>query len=106
MLAIASKNSTLAKELIHNGSAINAKDSNGDTALTRAVINQDQECAKLLLDHGADLFVENHNGKSPWIIALESNDDNFIHFLRTYQPPNKNPILSTSLYNHTTKSHT
>ena len=48
----------VVKHLLLTGIDINAKDSEGASALNRAVGNKDHEVVKLLLDNGADIEVD------------------------------------------------
>ena len=94
MQAVQDNDLRYGKELVQQNTDINATDKNGNTALTRAVIKKNKDFIKLLLDHGANLFAANNNGISPWIMALEGNDEEFKQFLRTYKPcPKKDALL-------------
>lgn len=47
---------------------VNAKNEFGETALFNAVINEDVEMTKLLIDNGADVNVKNKSGNTPLML--------------------------------------
>ncbi len=51
--------------LVNSGADINAKANDGSTPLHDAVSYMTDECVHYLIDHGADLLVENKDGKTP-----------------------------------------
>lgn len=55
------------KWLLENGGNVALKDADGDTPLHYC---EDAECADLLLQHGASLFVENDNGYPPYYFSV------------------------------------
>lgn len=90
MFALDANNIELAKELLSTkGPEENKSNPDINAVLFKAIAQKNKPFIKLLLDHGANLFEPNEKGESPWIKALESNDEDFIKFLRTYKPINK-----------------
>lgn len=66
-------NNQAIKILLEKGADIQAKDKNGNTALTWAVLEHDfPKTIKLLLQHGAKVDEKNHDGITPlmWAAAL------------------------------------
>lgn len=59
--AIAKQDISIVKELIKDGVDINAKNSDGETALLYALIYIDDDIIELLIGAGADLNVKNDN---------------------------------------------
>jgi ankyrin repeat protein len=57
------------KALLDKGVNVNAKDSEGRTALTEASYFGHTEIAKLLVDHGADILAKKNDGSTPLTIA-------------------------------------
>ena|GEM_PF-4639542 len=55
-------NTEVAKVLVENGTNINARDNNGNTALIQMVSHHRMQHALLLLNMGADVDVTNNNG--------------------------------------------
>ena len=63
----------LAQELMTTGSNLNARDEKtGQTALIAAVVRQNDELVKKLLELGADKEMRANNGKSPLDYAKEN----------------------------------
>jgi len=62
------------KALLHRGVDVNARDSEGHTALMFAVINLHQVIAKLLLEQGADVNASANNGTTALILAAACGD--------------------------------
>ncbi len=60
----------LIKLLLVKGIPLNQKNINGDTPFILAVRNNNTEISTLLLEAGADLFIENKNKQNPMSIAL------------------------------------
>lgn len=56
-------------DLIRSDAAINGKDSEGRTALMLAVYNNDAATAKVLLDAGADVDLQDHMKNNPFLYA-------------------------------------
>ena len=54
----------IGKFLLQNGADINCVDSNGDTLLLKASINQLVYAVKLLIEHGADVNAKNKKGQT------------------------------------------
>ena len=57
-------NYALAEELLHKGESTEERDSEGATALIRAVIEGSVEIVSLLLDWGADIHAKDNSGKT------------------------------------------
>jgi ankyrin repeat protein len=68
----------LAKK--HTG--INAKGSNGRTALIKAVLRNDVNAVKSLLSKGADPLLEDNSNKTAMIYAAESDNKEIIELLK------------------------
>jgi uncharacterized protein len=68
----------LAKWLLDNGADANIRDEDGDTPLHQC---EDAECAKLLIEAGADLFAENGEGKVPYVVAKEDHRKDVADYL-------------------------
>jgi len=64
--------SDVISPLLENGANVNTKDSNGETALTKAVLDNDPESVKLLLSYKADVRVINKDGKN--LVSLANSD--------------------------------
>jgi ankyrin repeat protein len=63
------------KVLIKNGLAIDSRGGyNGYTALHDAIVRGHSETAKVLLDAGANCFVEGHDRKTPYSIAIQKEN--------------------------------
>jgi hypothetical protein len=60
--------------LIDGGRSINARDTTGDTPLHHACRLDRREIARLLIDRGADLLVQNNQGMFPIDYALANGD--------------------------------
>lgn len=93
-------NLVFAKKILEQGADPKLIKEFGSTALTQAIIKKDQGLTLFLLDHGVDLFAPNSNGNIPWLIALEVNDEEFLQFLRKYQPKKKDMILGAAVHNY------
>jgi ankyrin repeat protein len=63
----------MAVSLLQNGSYVNARDVDGDTALMFASFNGHFLLVKLLLGHGADVFLRARNGWTARQAALSKN---------------------------------
>ncbi|KAF9227355.1 hypothetical protein BS17DRAFT_747806 [Gyrodon lividus] len=68
-LAVFLKFASLTEFLITHDIDLDARDRNGYTALHCAVLAQSRECAKLLVDAGADLEIVNALGRTPQDIS-------------------------------------
>jgi hypothetical protein len=64
VMAARSGNYALAEELLHKGESTEERDSEGATALIRAVIEGSVEIVSLLLDWGADIHAKDNSGKT------------------------------------------
>jgi uncharacterized protein len=67
--AVAAGDLPQVSRLIEGGADINAKDSDGQTALLVAVQNNQIEIAKALTAAGADINVQASNKDTPWLLA-------------------------------------
>ena len=66
----------MAKLLVENGADVNARDSNGETALMRAASKGNIEFIELLISKGADVNAkENTNGHSVLMYAVSTEGD-------------------------------
>lgn len=72
--AITFRNLTISLLLLDNGAKINEKDSDGNTALWKAVGNNDTAAVRLLLDRGADIDIRNKHLATPLANATTSGD--------------------------------
>lgn len=64
----------LARILLNNDADVNAKNSDGNTALYLAILNKNSAMIKLLLDNGADMYIKNKRGDTParYILSQKS----------------------------------
>lgn len=51
---------------------INQKNVNGDTALIKAILQENEELVHMLINRGADINIQNNTGNSPLIIAVDN----------------------------------
>ncbi len=58
--------------LNHENLNINQKNINGDTALIKAVLQENEELVHMLINRGADINIQNNTGNSPLIIAVDN----------------------------------
>lgn len=70
-----------ASFLLKHGANVNARDADGETALTYAAAVGYLEMVKLLVKHGADISLRNSNGKSAVDRARENNFMDIPEFL-------------------------
>ena len=63
------------KKLAAKGVDVNARDEGGSTPLMRAAVNGNTDVAKLLLDHGADVNVQDRHGWSALHFAAQKYDE-------------------------------
>ena len=63
----------MAVALLQEGSRVNERDADGDTALMFAAFNGHFLLVKLLLGHGADVFLRARNGWTARQAALSKN---------------------------------
>jgi uncharacterized protein len=73
----------IAEYLLENGAEINAGEG-GNTALHGAVLFQQAEMVKWLLDHGAKIDALDYNGKTPLTLAVEKESEPIASLLREY----------------------
>ena len=59
----------IARLLLQNSAHVNAANKYGETALLKAVYNNDAPMVKLLLEYGADMHKTNQGGDSPIGVA-------------------------------------
>lgn len=69
------------EQALQSGADINAKDSNGSTALYLAAFNGYIAIVKLLADSGANVHEPNNNGRSPLCIAVMSGHIEIVKLL-------------------------
>jgi ankyrin repeat protein len=69
--------------LLHRGADVNAASPMGITPLHSAVMFNQPNMARSLLDHGADPDRE-YDGKTPLAMAVETKQDELIDILRSY----------------------
>lgn len=60
--------------LIRHGANVNARMSNGDTALILAVKNRNAEVVRVLIEHGADINAADYQKKKPIDWAIKNDD--------------------------------
>ncbi|RWS25580.1 arf-GAP with SH3 domain: ANK repeat and PH domain-containing protein 2-like protein [Leptotrombidium deliense] len=83
-LAIAHEENTtlhIVDFLVQNSSNVDKQTKEGNTALHLCVLYNKSECMKLLLRCGANVQIENLNGKTPLDIAKEKGYDNLVELL-------------------------
>jgi len=66
----------------HSSRTENCTDSDGNTPLHLAVHNDNPQCVKLLLNHGASITTKNKEGKTPLDIAEEKKYDECLELLQ------------------------
>ena len=82
MIAARHGNLGIVRTLIDAGADINAKSKYGDTALTAATYFCHPPITEFLLDHGADVNVQNYAyGSTPLMLANECNDISIVEAL-------------------------
>ena len=54
---------------------MNVKDKNGNTALHHAFLLDFRDQVDILIDNGADEYIENKDGLRPWELTENKNDD-------------------------------
>ncbi|MBE7491695.1 MAG: ankyrin repeat domain-containing protein [Planctomycetes bacterium] len=64
--------------LLKRGECPNAQDHYGRTALHLAILRDEVEIVRVLLQHGASVHIEDRKGRSPWDIALSCSPDDMI----------------------------
>ena len=72
----------IAQRLLDAGADINAG-AGGNTPLHGAVQFRQESMVAWLLTHGADVNARDYNGKTPLILAVESNQDSIADLLRS-----------------------
>lgn len=78
--AIRSRSIELAKFLLYrNEIEINAKDIQGNTAISATIYNY--EIVKLFIKNGADIFLKNNNKQSLLHLAVKDNNTEFVKYL-------------------------
>jgi len=65
-------NTYIINEILNHGALIDARNRAGDTSLTIAVRQNDEEAGLLLLSRGADIFAVNARGESPLYLTFPS----------------------------------
>jgi len=83
-LAVMKKNARMVNMIVKYVSQINAKTSNGDTALHLACNYQLTDIVKILLQHRADPNIVNDNGYIPVFYSVIQNDISIVHEISKY----------------------
>lgn len=65
----------IVRSLVENGAAVQAKDSDGKTALHHAAAGANVEVAKILIAHGADVSAADNQGTTPVNVGSLLNDE-------------------------------
>jgi uncharacterized protein len=65
-------NAYIIKRILDHGASIDARNKAGDTSLTIAVRQNEEEAGLLLLSRGADIFAANARGESPLYLTFPS----------------------------------
>jgi ankyrin repeat protein len=81
MLAVEGGNPDIVRRLIALGCEVDARDSDGVTALARAARYGDVEAAQALINHGADPESRDQRGKTPLFCAAEGGHQTMVEFL-------------------------
>ena len=79
------KSGACIKYLIRKGLPVGITDSKGSTALHVAIIEQDPEIARVLLENGAQTKIQNEMGLSPLDIAESLRNVPLQSLLRRYK---------------------
>ncbi|CAI2380368.1 unnamed protein product [Moneuplotes crassus] len=72
------KNIDLIDFLVSKGANVNSQSTGGDTPLMKAIMFDNTEAAKSLIDHGADKTIENANGRNAINFAEASRNQDII----------------------------
>jgi cytohesin len=83
--AAAKRNISKIKSCIKNGDNVNAKSPSQWSALSYAVLNKDEEMAKLLLDNKADVNITINTKESPLLMASKYNNTSMGRLLINYK---------------------
>ncbi|MCF7944961.1 MAG: ankyrin repeat domain-containing protein [Spirochaetia bacterium] len=89
---------TFTKMLIEHGSALDAKDRNGDTPLMISLAEKNIDVMNLLLDAGAGIFVRNNQRVNPVIRALLQSTESAKIFLRKDMLDRRDSDYNTPLH--------
>ncbi|GIK04399.1 hypothetical protein Aspvir_008482 [Aspergillus viridinutans] len=81
MLAVEGGNPDIVRRLLEVGCEVDARDSDGVTALARAARYGYLEAAQALINHGADPESRDQRGKTPIFCAAEEGHQGMIEFL-------------------------
>ncbi|KAF7171061.1 hypothetical protein CNMCM5623_003528 [Aspergillus felis] len=81
MLAVEGGNPDIVGRLIEVGCEVDARDSDGVTALARAARYGDVEVAQALINHGADPESRDQRGETPIFCAAERGHQRMVEFL-------------------------
>ncbi len=93
----------IVRQLINNGSNINATDPVGNTPLHRAASKGKLETVKLLISNGSHINTKNKKNETPVYVAATSGHTNIIRFLLTKDADtsilakNKSSALSSAI---------
>ena len=75
--------------LIEKGSDLNARRSDGYSALHVAAANGNNTGVRLLLEHGADPLIKDNNGRTPLLVALSKGHRYIAELLEAKMAPKK-----------------
>ena len=90
-MAVHKEHHTLLQLLFDQGGNPNIKDADGDTPLHIAVPRR-YKSAQILLQKGADHNISNNDGKTAKMIATQSNIQEIIELLDSYEIDIKEPV--------------
>ena len=99
------KREKVIKHLIDNNADVNIKDKSNWTALHYAVF-KNIDIVKTLVEAGADLYITNHKGNSPFLTAVSNNKIEIVKYLvskdkkvvHSQNSANKNTALHIAAY--------
>ena len=85
--AAATGNVTRLVELIGPAPSLaQTRNGYGESPLIAAIESNQLECAKILLEHKAEINWQNGNGDSPILCAIKKGDPDMVSLLLDYQP--------------------
>lgn len=94
--AVLDDNYDEAKTLLEQGAFVDAKDSDGCTALNIAAANANTRIASLLLQHKADPYIRDNNNQNPIDIAFNHPDQDVFKLIQEHEKKRVGAIGASS----------